>query len=236
MNLNGAKALVTGGSAGIGKAIAKALAERGAKVAITARQEGRLEAAAKEIGARAIHADAASEADCVRSVREAAEALGGLDILVNNAGFGYHAKLEGLDADRFRDVWAANVLGPAILAREAAKIFREQRSGDIVNIASTSGTKGYAGGTPYCATKFALRGMAECWQAELRPFNVRVFSVCPSEVQTEFGGRKRESMDPKKLVSEDIAHAVIAALEMDSRGFIPEFKVFATNPWPEQTS
>jgi 3-oxoacyl-[acyl-carrier protein] reductase len=234
MSLSGAKALVTGGSAGIGKAIARALIQRGARVAITARGEERLRKTAQEIGAHAIVADAADEADCVRSVREAVEALGGLDILVNNAGYGYHALVENLDAESFSKVWAANVLGPAILTREAAKIFRQQKRGDLVNIASTSGTKGYAGGTPYCATKFALRGMTECWQAELRPANVRVICVCPSEVQTEFGGRHRETLDPKKLISEDIAVGVIAALEMDRRGFIPEFKVFATNPWPEK--
>jgi 3-oxoacyl-[acyl-carrier protein] reductase len=234
MDFTNKKALVTGGSAGIGKAIAQALIERGAKVAITARGEDRLKKAAEEIGATAIHADAGKPDDCVRSVREANEALGGLDILINNAGFGYHSLLNDLDADKFRDVWATNVLGAALTAREASKIFCEQRSGNIVNIASTSGTKGYRGGTPYCATKFALRGMTECWQAELRPFNVRVISVCPSEVQTNFGGRERETINPKKLVSEDIAHATIAALEMNERGFMPEFKIIATNPWDDQ--
>jgi 3-oxoacyl-[acyl-carrier protein] reductase len=233
MTLEGAKVLVTGGSAGIGLAIAKAMIERGARVAIAARSEERLRAVAKEIGAVPIVADMAVEEDAVRCVAEAAKALGGLDVLVNNAGVGARGQLHELDAAAFRSVWETNVVGAALAAREAAKIFREQRRGDLVNIASTSGTKGYAGGTAYCASKFALRGMTECWQAELRPFNVRVISVCPSEVQTEFGGRKRESFDPKKLLAEDIAHSVVAALEMEPRGFIPEFRVFATNPWPD---
>lgn len=232
-SLAGRRALVTGASAGIGRAIAARLVAAGARVAITARREGPLHAAAAEIGATAIVADAGREEDVVRSVREATAALGGLDILVNNAGFGYHAPLEALDAARFADVWATNVLGAALYAREAARIFRAQRRGDLVSIASTSGTRGYETGTPYVATKFALRGMSECWHAELRRSNVRVTCVCPSEVQTDFGGRHRAGIDPKKLIAEDIADTVVAILALPDRVLLPEFKVIATNPFPE---
>jgi 3-oxoacyl-[acyl-carrier protein] reductase len=120
-----------------------------------------------------------------------------------------------------------------LMARESAKIFIKQMSGNIINISSTAGKKGFAYGTAYAATKFALKGMTECWQAELRKYNVRVMLVNPSEVQTEFSlnaGNGEREFNPTKLLSEDIAHAVISALEMEDRGFITELTVFATNP------
>ena len=104
--------------------------------------------------------------------------------------------------------------------------------GDIVNISSTSGLKGDAQATIYAATKFALRGMSQCWQAELRPKNIRVILVNPSYVQTNFGrAEEPAALEPRYLRSADIAHAVVSALAMEARGFIPELTVFATNPW-----
>jgi 3-oxoacyl-[acyl-carrier protein] reductase len=138
-----------------------------------------------------------------------------------------------VNLEQFNDVLQTNVVGAALAAREAAKIFKKQNSGAIINIASTAATKGFAGGTPYVATKFALRGMTECWRAELRPYNVRVILINPSEVQTDFvisSGRSAREFNPSKLISEDIAHTVVAALEMHERGFITELTVFATNP------
>jgi 3-oxoacyl-[acyl-carrier protein] reductase len=109
-----------------------------------------------------------------------------------------------------------------------------QRSGNVVNVGSTSGLKGDAGSSAYSATKFALRALSECWRAELRRSNVRVIQVNPSEVVTRFGeegdGPEPEA-PPNKLRPEDVARAVVAALELDDRGFLPEFAVFATNPF-----
>ena len=120
-----------------------------------------------------------------------------------------------------------------MMTAKVAPIFKKQMSGDIVNIASTASLKGYQNGTIYAASKFALRGMTQCWQAELRPYNVRVIQVNPSEVPTAFGREDREErpLDPKKLSPAEIAHVVVAALKMDNRGFIPELSVFATNPF-----
>src|SRR5215468_10231730 len=122
---------------------------------------------------------------------------------------------------------------PMLMAREAAKIFVKRNRGNIVNIASTAAVRGAANGTAYYGSKFALRGMTECWRAELRPFNVRVILVNPSEVLTEFyatAGLPQNKENPTKLQGEDIAHAVRSALEMDDRGFTIELTVFATNP------
>lgn len=233
MNLKGSTALVTGGSNGIGLAIAKTLIEAGAKVAITGRNEKRLATAAKAIGAHPIHADVAKEADVLRSYRELFQTFEHLDILVNNAGFGVIKPLVEMDLASFEQVFATNVTGAMLMAREAAKHFIERKRGHIINIGSTAAVRGAAKGTAYYGSKFALRGMTECWRAELRPFNVRVMLVNPSEVLTDFyatAGLPQAKENPTKLHGDDIAHAVKSALEMDDRGFIPELTVFATNP------
>jgi len=231
MEFQGKRALVTGGSRGIGKAIAKALIDRGVRTVITGRNPEVLAASAKELGAVGIRADVASEEDCVRSVNEALKALGGLDILINNAGIGRGAPLVETTLEMMREVYDVNVFGAMVMGRECARIFVKQESGTIVNISSTSGTKGGARGTVYSSSKFALKGMTECWRDELRRHNIRVVLVNPSEVQTEWGGRKLDDINPRKLVPEDIAAAVVGILAMDERGFVPEFSVFATNPF-----
>jgi 3-oxoacyl-[acyl-carrier protein] reductase len=233
MNLQGATALVTGGSNGIGLAIAKTLTAAGATVAITGRDEDRLAAAATAIGAHPIQADVTDEADVRRSYQELFRRVDHLDVLVNNAGFGVIAPLVEMDLAGFERVFRTNVTGAMLMAREAAKHFIERKSGNIINIGSTASVRGAAKGTAYYGSKFALRGMTECWRAELRPYNVRVMLVNPSEVLTDFyatAGLPQERENPTKLHGDDIAHAVRSALEMDDRGFTTELTVFATNP------
>ena len=233
MELKGAKALVTGGSEGIGKAIAAAFSQEGADVVITGRRADVLKAAAEEIGVGWSIGDVGKEEDAVRTVREFVDQHGRLDVLVNNAGFGYFAPLVEMELSDLESVYRTNVFGAFLMAREAAKVFIRQESGHLINISSTSGLKGGRGSTAYSSSKFALRGMTDCWRDELRRHNVRVMLVNPSEVQTEFSskaGYERETSE-KKLRSQDIADAVIGALKVDDRGFIPEFSVFATNPF-----
>jgi len=233
MNLKGATVLVTGGSNGIGLAIAKTLGHAGARVAITGRDENRLAAAANAIGAHPIRADVAREADVLRSYQEVFQAFGHLDVLVNNAGFGVMKPLVEMDLASFSQVFATNVTGAMLMAREAARHFVERKSGHIINIGSTAAVRGAPKGTAYYGSKFALRGMTECWRAELRPYNVRVMLVNPSEVLTDFyatAGLPQNKENPTKLRGDDIAHAVKSALEMDDRGFTIELTVFATNP------
>ena len=233
MDLTGAKALVTGGSTGIGKGIAAALKREGADVTITARQRQRLELAAQELGVDWIQADVAVEEDAVRAVREVVDRHGRLDVLVNNAGFGYFAPLVEMELASLESVYRTNVFGAFLMAREAAKQFIEQGSGHLVNISSTSGLKGGRGSTAYSSSKFALRGMTECWRDELRRHNVRVMLVNPSEVLTGFASTAGfdQQASPKKLRPREIADAIVGALKVDDRGFIPEFSVFATNPF-----
>jgi len=232
MNLKNSVALVTGGSSGIGLAIAKMLVDSGARVAITGRDGKKLASAAREINALPIQADASKETDVERTYRELLKEYGDLDILVNNAGFGVFKNLVDMDRAGFEAVFATNVTGAMLMAREASKHFVKKQRGNIVNIASTAGLRGAPGGTAYYASKFALRGMTECWRAELRKHNIRVFLVNPSEVITSFSASAglTQNDNPTKLRGEDIAQMVKAILEMDDRGFTPELSIFATNP------
>ena len=234
MNIKDSTFLVTGGSAGIGKATAKLLVEKGGKVAITGRDKSKLEKVAKEIGAFSIHADVALENDAHKTYELFLKQFGRLDCLINNAGIGdAWNEITELDMKAFHKVYDVNVFGVALMASEAAKLFKKQKSGNIINIASTAGTKGFANGTVYSSSKFALRGMTQCWQAELRKYNVRVILVNPSEVTTAFGDNERNEKPElkNKLRPLEIAHTIVSALEMDDRGFIPEVTVWATNPF-----
>jgi len=232
MNLRNAAALVTGGSSGIGRAIAETLALSGARVAITGRDKRRLTEAAQSMKAVPIVADVSNESDVERTYREVFKEFGELDILVNNAGVGVFKSLVDFDRASFESVFATNVTGAMLMGREAAKHFVSRQRGNIVNICSTASLRGAPNGSAYYASKFALRGMTECWRAELRRYNVRVFLVNPSEVLTNFfataGLSQKENST--KLRGQEIAYIVKSALEMDDRGFIPELSVFATNP------
>lgn len=226
--------LITGGSAGIGKATAKLIIEKGGKAAITGRDKTKLEKVAKEINAFPIHADVANESDVKKTYELFLKQFGKLDCLINNAGIGGSWRdVTNLTVEDFHLVYSVNVFGAALMTREAAKLFKSQNYGNIINVASTAGTKGYANGTVYSSSKFALRGMTQCWQAELRKYNVRVILINPSEVTTAFGDLDRVERDEvkNKLRPIEIAHTIVSSLEMDDRGFIPEVTVWATNPF-----
>ena len=233
MELRDAVALVTGGSEGIGRAIAEALMHQGCKVTITGRREEVLKNTAEELGLDWIAGDVGNETDAVSTVSSVIEQHGRLDILVNNAGYGMFKPLVDTTLDELKDMYQTNVFGTFLMSREAARQFIKQGSGELINISSTSSLKGSSGRTAYGSSKFALRGMTECWRDELRRHDVRVMLVNPSEVMTDFAakaGVEREPSD-KKLRPKEIADAIVGALKVDARGFIPEFSVFATNPF-----
>jgi 3-oxoacyl-[acyl-carrier protein] reductase len=166
-------------------------------------------------------------------VAEAVAKLGGLDVLINNAGIGNFDLLDNLTIHQFENIYSVNVFGLALLTQEVVKYFKAKDRGDIVNIASMAATKGFSHGTVYASSKFALRGMTQCWQQELRRHNIRVMLINPSEVPTAFNQDDRTERDDieGKLTAKEIAHTVRFALEMDDRGFIPELSVWATNPF-----
>jgi len=234
MQIKNSTFLITGGSLGIGKATAKMIIEKGGKVAITGRNKLRLEKTAKEIGAFPINADVSKPEDVKKTYEVFVKEFKKLDCLINNAGIGGKwNNIFNLELNDFTHVYSVNVFGAAMMAKYAADIFKKQNYGNIINISSTAGTKGYANGTVYSSSKFALRGMTECWRAELRKYNVRVILVNPSEVLTAFGddeGKERKEVS-NKLRGIEIAHTIVSTLEMDDRGFIPEVTVWATNPF-----
>lgn len=224
--------LITGASQGIGAALVEQARAAGHLVTFTGRDRTRLDALAAATGAHGLVADVTSGEDNQRAVDEAVARMGGIDVLVNNAGYAYRGEIGALDVAAMRTMFDTNVFGLVDITNRVVPHLKAQAFGDIVNLASTSGMKGAAGGTAYSASKWAVRGITQCWQAELRPHGVRVSCVCPSEVQTNFGGRTGRN-NPNKLYASDIAATILAGVHLPQRVLWTELAVFATNPWKE---
>jgi 3-oxoacyl-[acyl-carrier protein] reductase len=224
--------LITGGSQGIGAAIVSQARQAGHHVVFTGRNEAQIRKVESDTGAHGIRADVAVDADNARTLDGCVAHMGGVDVLINNAGFGYSAEMGALDVNAMRALFATNVFGPVDLTNRIVPRMKAQGHGDIVNLASTSGMKGAKGGTAYAGSKWAVRGISQCWQAELRPHGIRVLCICPSEVQTNWMGRTGRN-NPNKLYAEDIASTILTGLGMPRRVLWPELAVFANNPWKE---
>ena len=224
--------LITGGSQGIGAAIVTQAREAGHQVVFTGRNEAQIAALSSATGAHGIAANVAVDADNARTVATCVSTMGGIDVLINNAGTGYSADIGELDVDKMRQLFGTNVFGLVDLTNRVVPLMKAQGSGDIVNIASTSGTKGAKGGTVYSGSKWAVRGISQCWQVELRPHGIRVVCILPSEVQTNWMGKTGRN-NPNKLYAGDIAATIMAGLGLPRRVLWPEVAVFANNPWKE---
>jgi len=231
--LEGKVAVVTGGSKGIGKAIGRALAEEGAKVVLSGRTSAPLAQAVDELktaGFQAIgvQGDVAKEADAIRVVDEAVQAFGRVDILVNNAGMGIFKPVSELTVEDFDTMFATNMRGVFLMTKAALPHMMKARSGEIVNIASLAGKNSFKGGAGYSATKWALRGFAGSLMLEVREFNIRVVTICPGSVETNFSpGAKKGSNITKP---EDVASAVIFAVTAPERTMFSEIDVRPTRP------
>lgn len=236
MQLEQAKILITGGSSGLGKAMAEVLTEAGAKVLITGRDAEKVDKVAQQIGCLGLAFDVANYEGITAHAAQSVELLGGIDVLINNAGIGEFAPLGKITLEQLERVFSVNVFGLTLLTQEILPHFKEKKSGHIINIASTAALKGFAQGSIYAASKFALRALTQCWQAELRPEGIRVLQINPSEVPTAFNQSDREEkeLQEHKLTPTEIAYSVKAVLSMDDRGMIPELSVWATNPWAAQ--
>lgn len=224
--------LITGASQGIGAALVEQARAAGHAVVFTGRNQGLIDGLTQRTGAHGLRADVSSGSDNARTVETCLSHMGGIDVLVNNAGYAYRGEIGALDVEQMRTMFETNVFGLVDITNRVVPHLKAQSAGDIVNIASTSGMKGGATGTPYGASKWAVRGITQCWQAELRPHGIRVTCVCPSEVQTNFGGKTARN-NPNKLYASDISATIMAALDMPGRVLWPELAVFANNPWKE---
>lgn len=233
MEIKGSVILLTGGSSGIGRAAAQLLVAKGAKVYITGRDSEKLLRTAKDIGAEPLLADMTSDEQLAKALEHILDSSGRLDVLINNAGIGSFRPVDELSRSDFREVFEVNVYGAGILGALCAAHFKEREKGHILNIGSSASVKGFKNGSVYSASKFALRALSQCWKDELRPYNVRVTHINPSEVTTAFyqEDRKEREEQPNKLRSEDLAQLILSCLELDDRGFIPEVSLWATNPF-----
>ena len=223
MKINNSKVLITGGSSGIGKATAIQFIAKGAKVIITGRDEVKLKNTAAEIGAVPLHFDISDLKSIPQKTKEVMDLLNGsIDVLVNNAGIGVFPLLGEITENDLLSTYNTNVFGLTLLTQELLPFFKAQQSGNIINIASTASLKGFARGTVYSASKFAVRGLTQSWQAELRKYNIRVTLVNPSEVTTAFAleDRVERKEETKKLGTEEIAHTIVSTLQMRDKGFI----------------
>ena len=234
MHVKGKNIIITGGSLGIGKETAKSLVDKGANVLITGRSEKRLQQAKLYTNAKILEFDIADFDNISSNARKCLDILDGrVDVLVNNAGIGVRRSVEELNIDDFLKVFNVNVFGLSLFTKELIPLMKSQKSGTIINIGSTASLKGYKNGSIYSSSKFAVRCLSQCWQAELRPFNIRVCQVNPSEVTTAFGNTERVEREEihNKLSVREISHAIVSAIQMDERGFINELNVWATNPF-----
>jgi 3-oxoacyl-[acyl-carrier protein] reductase len=222
-------AIITGASAGIGHACARALAREGARLVLTARREERLEelvAEARELGSEAIYVagDAREEATAVASIDAATRAFGRVDVLVNNAGVGNYKDLVETSADEYDEMFDTNVRSTFLFTRHAVPRMIEQGEGLVLMISSMAGVYGFPGEAVYCATKFAQVGFAQALDNELRQHGIKVGTICPGGVKTEFAlgkGRTEAGVESSDMLDpEDVAEAVLFACVQSPRSRI----------------
>ena len=220
ISLAGKTVLITGASAGIGWASALAFAAKGANLVVTARREQRLRELCNRInasGSKAVYSagDAADEATAKNCVALAVKQFGKLDILINNAGAGNYKNLVDTSADDYDQMMDSNVRSTFLFTRHAVPVMIEQRSGLVLMISSMAGVYGFPGEAVYCATKFAQVGFAQGLDKELRPYGIKVGTICPGGVKTEFAlgkGRTEASVaESTMLEADDVAQAVLFA-------------------------
>jgi 3-oxoacyl-[acyl-carrier protein] reductase len=219
-SLSGKIALITGASAGIGWATALAFAEKGAHVVVTARREQRLRELCDLIGAAGgkaafLAGDGADEATAQNCVALAVKQFGRLDILINNAGAGNYKNLVDTSVEEYDALMDSNMKSSFLFTRHAAPVMIEQKRGEILFISSVAGLQGYAGEAVYCASKFAQIGFAQALDGELRKFGIKVGTICPGGVKTEFAvgkGRTEEGVKASYMMEPcEIADAIVFA-------------------------
>ena len=218
-DLTGRVAIVTGSTKGIGLAVAEALVEAGASVAISARTAEEVEetverlqpyAEGKVIG---IPTDVSDPDACRELVEKTVDELGGLDILVNNAGLGVFKSIEDMTVDEWRLQIDVNLGGVFYCSKAAIAPLKESDDAWIINIGSLASRNTFAGGTGYNASKFGLLGLTEATMLDVRHDGIRVSIVMPGSVNTYFGGREEQEERDWRLQGEDCAQAVMNLLD-----------------------
>jgi len=232
--LSGKIAIVTGGTRGIGRAIAERLLREGAAVAVFSRAQQNVQIFAKDaqpIADGRLLAETAdvSKLEDVRRFFQSVDArFGGLDFLINNAGIGVFKSVADLTPEEWRRSIDLNLSGVYYCSHEALPRMRKRGAGYIVNISSLAGKNAFAGGAAYNATKFGLNGFSEAMMLDHRYENVRVSYIMPGSVDTEFSPRAGAA--PWKIQSEDIAEVVGMLLRMPARTLISRVEIRPAKP------
>ncbi len=230
-------ALVTGGTRGIGFAIASRLAKDGFAVVISGRSDesvtsavGRLQGAVQGSRFSGRPADARSESDQQALVGFVERTHGRLDVLVNNAGVGEFDSVERLDPSRFREVVETNLFGPYYATHFAVPLMKKGGGGFIVNIGSLAGVNAFANGSAYNASKFGLLGFSEASMLDLRHQGIRVAAILPGSVGTEFGHSHGDRDQSWMLSSEDVAEAVADLIRFPDRAIASRIDLRPSRP------
>ncbi|GGI44299.1 3-ketoacyl-ACP reductase [Paenibacillus marchantiophytorum] len=238
MDLKDKKALLTGAGKGIGKAAAIALAKEGVHLGLLSRSQSDLETLKQHLtstyGVKVYiaTADISNKDEADRAIEGLIQELGSVDILLNNAGVAQFGTLVEMESEQWERIIQTNLLGTYYVTRAVLPSMLEQRSGSIVNIASTAGERGFATGSAYCASKFAILGLTESLMQEVRKSNIRVTALTPSTVNTDLAvntglpiGDEDRMMQP-----EDVAELLLATLKLPNRVFIKTAGIWTTNP------
>jgi len=229
-------AIVTGAGRGVGRATALALAEKGVRVGLVARTESALKQVARDIEAAggkalAVPADIADEAQVAAMMEKVLAQFGRLDILINNAGIAHWGTVESFSLEQWNHIMGVNLTGMFLCSRAAIPALKRQREGHIINISSGAGKQGYPQLAAYCASKFGVIGFSEALAGELGPFKIRVSTLVPGTVDTEFGSEARQGRprDPsaKVLRPQDVAQAILFLLTQSEWAWTQEM-----NLWP----
>ncbi len=234
-NLTDKTAVVTGGTKGIGLAIAERLARSGVRVMICGRDKGDLRSAVEHIGR---HGTVEGEICDVRSedqvrimLGQCERVFGGLDILVNNAGVGYMGStVEELSGDQFRQTLETNLFGVFYACHYAIPMMKRRNGGYILNISSLAGQNAHPKMAAYNASKFGLNGFSEALMQEVRQDNIKVSYICPGSVNTYFGGDTPSDSKAWQLQPDDIAQVVMNLLEMDQRALPSKVEIRPSKP------
>jgi len=232
VDLTGKSAIVTGGTRGIGRAIAKELISAGANVAITGRKEWDVENATSQLGK--IGPGTVSGYTCdVRDydqVKSLFEGFGGVDILINNAGIGIFSSVEEMSPEDFRAVLETNVFGVFHCSHEAIPIMRQRGGGYIINISSLAGANPHPQMAAYNASKFGLNGFSEALMQEVRHDGIKVSYIMPGSVNTEFGGDEPSDQKSWQLQPGDIARVVMELLAYPERALPSRIEIRPSRP------
>lgn len=238
MDLNNKTALITGAGKGIGKAVAIALAKEGVNLGLLARSLSDLEtlqaflSSTYGVNVYIATADVSNKIEVDASIETLLRKLGSVDILINNAGIAQFGTLLDMESEQWERIIQTNLMGTYYVTRAVLPSMVEQSSGSIINIASTAGERGFATGSAYVASKFAVIGLTESLMQEVRKSNIRVTALTPSTVNTELAQNAGLKIgdDDRMMQPEDVAELVLAALKLPSRVFIRTAGIWTTNP------